>query len=706
MAVLKTYWIENPSADGDAQYAYSPYGDTIVSFMLKDGSVLNVHRNVVDRHYKLSRAVSFSTPAVIDLTRFSRSAGHILIHHLYTGQWEELEWDGPESPNLSSLSRLRTSLEVFAIAQQYLLHSLGDLAKLKIGLYAGCLDTFTIIDAIKESDLGDLDGNMWFHNMIKARLRKDFEDPTVVLNSTLPADLSGNVPIFKIFLQSILEVYSEKVHLLGLKVIPAIPSPGPTAYQQVTYNNNTAVITAPVSAVTQPIIAARSSNMDPQPFGGADAEHRHTVLEEPSSSETQLRPQDSGVESTPPKPSTVKTCTVCNKPFKSKKAEIKRAKCKRCEATPAATNVVQAALDLPPQVGTAPPEAESASGIEQQPESTIRHMSAPVSAPAPLSGLPGVIQSELMAQLGDSQAAFAPSKKNKGKEASFPVNLAPGGEYVLQSPSNLESDHKPDSGPTVQPITALIHEHPATSNPFSSPFAGPLTQHEHKASMLNILRSVAGDRFDLPPQHQHDEQPISAGAPSPSQLAQRGQKFDEEWVLDFGSQQAVYTTLPVLAPTPNLQPNFQQEGYQNGYQSAFAPLNTSRDTHMQTTPSQGLPVPAAAQPQYPASPEIMFASKPTAADPRGPYHIRIPRKRTDSNLAAHGVPDVTFQQNEHRRFVPVKVNPGDGLSDQDITEPVQAPPPRALPTLSDTGSVVIVDLPEEDSTSPKPEVFH
>ncbi|KAK2035803.1 hypothetical protein LZ31DRAFT_313798 [Colletotrichum somersetense] len=108
-------------------------------------------------------------------------AGHVLIHYLHTGTWQTLRVNDP-TPAVIQSTQLNISLHVYAAAQAYKLPDLAELAKDKISYYAGQLPDLEVL--VLASDAGRLgEGDLWFSDFIKLRIRQLFEDPAL-LNRT------------------------------------------------------------------------------------------------------------------------------------------------------------------------------------------------------------------------------------------------------------------------------------------------------------------------------------------------------------------------------------------------------------------------------------------------------------------------------------------------------------------------------------------
>ncbi|GAB1321107.1 hypothetical protein MFIFM68171_11317 [Madurella fahalii] len=161
----------------------------MVSFEFKHGKPLKVHRSIVERNPKLllldaSRKeddswapLSTSKKDTPSLKHISRSAGHVLIHYLYTNNYQTLTWDGPTEGKGKTILKLKTAVEVYVTALEYDMGDLGELAREQLTLLSKDIDGFTIIEIVRDAYPFTKANDTWFLTFIKEIIKTAFETP-------------------------------------------------------------------------------------------------------------------------------------------------------------------------------------------------------------------------------------------------------------------------------------------------------------------------------------------------------------------------------------------------------------------------------------------------------------------------------------------------------------------------------------------------
>jgi len=193
----------------------------LVTLQFKHGAHLDVHRALLLRHPKLlalagdqfSSIEGRSPPEVAPLKNTSRSAGHVLVHYLYTGTYGTLKWVGTRNGCEERAAKLKTGFEVYAAARKYELVDLEDLAKAQISFLSKDLDAFAIVAVVNEVYPMSTDDDTWFPGFMKTVVKTAFKDPTALLEfatrKSLWGGAQGGFSTVVTLLGSALEAYRE-----------------------------------------------------------------------------------------------------------------------------------------------------------------------------------------------------------------------------------------------------------------------------------------------------------------------------------------------------------------------------------------------------------------------------------------------------------------------------------------------------------------
>ncbi|KAJ4418747.1 hypothetical protein N0V85_001328 [Neurospora sp. IMI 360204] len=244
------------SRDG---FEISPFTTPLVALQFSTGAPLLVHRAFLEQHSllallcitnsvaspitspvlspsqgprSLSRTASYfssqqinssSTPLspgasgyVINFPDISPQAGHVLVQYLYSpDKYHTLRYTGwPVIPERQlTVSRFRTSVEVYGAAKKYELRGLEQLAKKEMLELGGRLDAFTVIGVLEQQPTEGED--QWLDEFVKGWARKAFQDPGRVLRAQKEDETQGQqestqgMALARKFMRGLLEVYEE-----------------------------------------------------------------------------------------------------------------------------------------------------------------------------------------------------------------------------------------------------------------------------------------------------------------------------------------------------------------------------------------------------------------------------------------------------------------------------------------------------------------
>ncbi|CCC13800.1 unnamed protein product [Sordaria macrospora k-hell] len=244
---------------GQDGFEISPFTTPLVALQFSTGAPLLVHRALLEQHSllallcitnsiaspitspamspsqghrSLSRTASYfssqqhntsSTPLspgtsgyVINFPDISPQAGHVLVQYLYSPEkYHTLRYTGwPVIPERQlTVSRFRTSVEVYGAAKKYELRGLEQLAKKEMLELGGRLDAFTVIGVLEQQPTDGEDH--WLDEFAKGWARKAFQDPGRVLRAQEEDETRGQqettqgMALARKFMKGLLEVYEE-----------------------------------------------------------------------------------------------------------------------------------------------------------------------------------------------------------------------------------------------------------------------------------------------------------------------------------------------------------------------------------------------------------------------------------------------------------------------------------------------------------------
>lgn len=178
----------------------SPFSSRLVTLVFDADHTLAIHRAIIPDDSGLNVRCDSD---ILRLEHVSKDIGNILIHYLYTHQYQEL----PTAD--SAVTRLRTAFRVYAAARSYKLHGLEELVRDEIALLSDDFNVFDIIDVVRDVYSSPVGDDIWFSQYIKSSMKGALSTLPAHAMVHIPADLSDGVVIAKLLLQAVLEVHSE-----------------------------------------------------------------------------------------------------------------------------------------------------------------------------------------------------------------------------------------------------------------------------------------------------------------------------------------------------------------------------------------------------------------------------------------------------------------------------------------------------------------
>ncbi|KAK3948157.1 hypothetical protein QBC32DRAFT_65899 [Pseudoneurospora amorphoporcata] len=236
--------LKQRSRDG---FEISPFTTPLVALQFSSGPPLLVHRAFLEQHSLLavlcitnSVASPMTSPVLgpsvsstrttssfsstpqssgasgyaINFPDLSPRAGHVLVQYLYSpDKYHTLRYTGwPVIPERQlTLSRFRTSVEVYGAAKKYELAGLEQLAKKEMLELGGRLDAFAVIGVLEQHNAED----QWLDEFVKGWAKKAFQDPARVLRAQeedetqTQQESTQGMALARKFIKGLLEVYEE-----------------------------------------------------------------------------------------------------------------------------------------------------------------------------------------------------------------------------------------------------------------------------------------------------------------------------------------------------------------------------------------------------------------------------------------------------------------------------------------------------------------
>ncbi|KAJ8118424.1 hypothetical protein ONZ43_g3991 [Nemania bipapillata] len=184
----------------------SPYVSPLVTIHFADGPPLVVPARLLNKSPKLSSNCGYDTK--LHLPKIPSGAGHVLVHHLFTGTYECLRPRG-SSCYAKDTAEFETSVRVYAIARDYGLHDLEILARGEMEKLSPRLQTAHVLDVLKNTLPNPSVDDTWFQNYLKSMVRPLLGNPTAGLGG-LPDGPSQTLSITNALLKVVIELWREK----------------------------------------------------------------------------------------------------------------------------------------------------------------------------------------------------------------------------------------------------------------------------------------------------------------------------------------------------------------------------------------------------------------------------------------------------------------------------------------------------------------
>lgn len=164
----------------------------------------------------------------------SPEVGHVLVKWLYSDTYQLHAQHGEPSPEES----FKTAIGVYALAEQYGLPDLKELAREQATLVGDLVDIYTIIDAVLEVTPPKSQHDEWLDNFLSSRTRASLQDDPML--AAMPADevqIDEDTSIAQTIVRHFLGAYRDKSVELAAKEAALEEATLALAAQQMAFAN-------------------------------------------------------------------------------------------------------------------------------------------------------------------------------------------------------------------------------------------------------------------------------------------------------------------------------------------------------------------------------------------------------------------------------------------------------------------------------------
>ncbi|XWX00793.1 hypothetical protein V2A60_008814 [Cordyceps javanica] len=206
-----------------------PYASEIINIHFNDGS-LKVYKEILTKspvllaRYENSQWMSGDG---IQLDDISCAAGHVVVHYLFTDQYEPID-DQSTSSELSKAEQLdaalTTALQVYRSATKYQLPRLSELASERAKQMFAELDLLALLQIVEGEfpGIGFIDD--WIATYLATRIRSEFQALTHESATLLLNDIGRIESLNGIVIKCMLQLWREKMHLFDDSAAEDSPS--------------------------------------------------------------------------------------------------------------------------------------------------------------------------------------------------------------------------------------------------------------------------------------------------------------------------------------------------------------------------------------------------------------------------------------------------------------------------------------------------
>ncbi|KAK4120981.1 hypothetical protein N657DRAFT_636040 [Parathielavia appendiculata] len=197
--------VDPATQEVDTRPETSPYGSPACTIPF--ASPLTLPLDVLRKSPKLHAAYESRLPELLEIPE---SVGHVLVHHLHTGAYQSLKPKQTDSMSKQT-GELKTSIQAYAAARAYDLPDLMHLADLSIAKHGDGLPLPALLEVARDAYPTLTEGDGWFLDYLRLRIRPHLQDPTLLLRSNLLDQISSILSPNRVLLRTVLELFCEKI---------------------------------------------------------------------------------------------------------------------------------------------------------------------------------------------------------------------------------------------------------------------------------------------------------------------------------------------------------------------------------------------------------------------------------------------------------------------------------------------------------------
>lgn len=146
---------------------------------------LRVPSSFLQKSPKLKDPSPWSNTILLDI---SEDVGHVLVHFLFANTYQSLEPKG-STPDEKIDSELATSIQVYALAREYEMSTLEELAKVEIEKLGKGLPFSAVLKVMRYAYPNPRMDDTWFHSYVAAGLEPLLNDPSRLADCVPKAEL-------------------------------------------------------------------------------------------------------------------------------------------------------------------------------------------------------------------------------------------------------------------------------------------------------------------------------------------------------------------------------------------------------------------------------------------------------------------------------------------------------------------------------------
>ncbi|KAH6879422.1 hypothetical protein B0T10DRAFT_496447 [Thelonectria olida] len=189
----------------DVRPESSPYAAPSIKLHLKDGTTFTVPSPLLCKYPKLPSPPSSSQSLRLEITA---DVGHILIHYLFTDTYQGLKPRG-SSRDEKLATEFTTSVRVYALAREYELPSLEELAKCEIERLGIGLSFPMVVDLVRSAYPDPSADDAWISCYLKSGLKSLLKNPPETPCSVIPSSERETISVSALLFKHLVELVHE-----------------------------------------------------------------------------------------------------------------------------------------------------------------------------------------------------------------------------------------------------------------------------------------------------------------------------------------------------------------------------------------------------------------------------------------------------------------------------------------------------------------